>query len=171
MTPACDRGSVLVSNSWMDHATVSSAHSTPPLLGWHSKIRWQQSFSFTIHPCQADSIGLKRSDVISVSFVSLHHDDNYDDNGYNNSLALYLHYLSSIPMLFIVLLARGMSDHSIMSLVSVAYSFLCIEKRHTFWLWNSCHGLPTLPSTFDHGQSNGTRRFLHAESTRSHELF
>lgn len=49
-------------------------------------------------------------------FLFRHNDvDTYDDNGYNNSLALYLHYLSLIPMLFIVLLARGMSDHSVIS--------------------------------------------------------
>lgn len=114
----------------MDHATVSTAH--PPAAShecsqltfqgsWHKSVPLSQPH---LSQGQVHCVGLIRSDVFGVSFVSLcRDDDNYDENGYNNSLALYLHYLSLIPMLFIVLLARGMSDHSVMSHLANSFIF------------------------------------------------
>lgn len=136
---ACDRGSVLLSNLWTDHATVSTAH--PPAASREcSQLTFQGSRHKSVplsqphlSQGQVHCVGLIRSDVISVSFVSFRHDV---DNGYNNSLALYLHYLSLILMLFIVLLARGMSDHSVMSCLANSLSFppsvICVRKLIDF---------------------------------------
>lgn len=194
----CLSGLLVVADLWKDdplHVTgavffclicewtmpLSQLRTLPPLhtsaVSWHSKDHGIRA-SLLHDPSVSRTSALRRSskkwcDQCFVRFFTSRCWYNYDDNGYNNSLALYLHYLSLILMLFIVLLARGMSDHSVMSLLakslSLSPSVISVMKRHTWRL--IFRRLPTLPPNcrFDHRHLNRTKRFLHVKSTRSHK--
>lgn len=156
----CLSGLFVVADLWKDdplHVTgavfclicewtmpLSQLRTLPPLhtsaVSWHSKDHGIRA-SLLHDPSVSRTSALRWSskkwcDQCFVRFITSRCWYNYNDNDYNNSLALYLHYLSLILMLFIVLLARGMSDHSVMS------HFW--QKAHPFFhlwslLWNGTH--------------------------------